>query len=170
MTRLTISLAAALTAVLCWQPGSQGLATPQPRAPRLIVLIAVDQMRADYLLAYSERFTGGLRRLMNDGAWFTRAGYPYMNTVTCPGHSTIGTGSFPYRHGMILNSWFDRETGDTTACTDDPAMTEISYGGLKPVLGDSGHRMLVPALGEQVKQHGGRAVAMSLKARSAIGL
>jgi predicted AlkP superfamily pyrophosphatase or phosphodiesterase len=71
---------------------------------------------------------------------------------------------------MILNNWFDRETGTVPYCTDDPSMTEISYSGLKPVQGDSAHRMLVPGLGEQVMKNGGRSVVMSLKPRSSIPL
>jgi predicted AlkP superfamily pyrophosphatase or phosphodiesterase len=170
MLRLRIWGAAALIAAIVWSGGSRGVAAPQTDTPKLLVLIVVDQMRADYLMAYGSRFTGGLRRLMQEGAWFTRAGYPYLSTVTCPGHSTIGTGSFPYRHGMIMNSWFDRATGTSPACTDDQTMTEVSYSGLKPGNGDSGHRMLVPALGEQVMKNGGRSVALSLKARSSIPL
>ena len=80
------------------------------REPKLIVILVADQMRADYLDRYSTRFTGGLRRLMQEGAWFRNAAYPYLNTITCAGHSTIGTGTFPYQHGMFLNTWFDRKT------------------------------------------------------------
>ncbi len=50
---------------------------------------------------------------MQEGAWFQHAAYPYLNTITCAGHSTIGTGTFPYQHGMILNTWFDRKTAKT---------------------------------------------------------
>jgi hypothetical protein len=50
----------------------------------------------------------GLKRLTTEGAWYTKAAYPYLNTITCVGHSTIGTGSLPYQHGMIANSWYDR--------------------------------------------------------------
>ena len=83
-------------------------ATPllQERAagpPKLVVVLVVDQMRADYLERYGPLLTKGLRRLSDQGAWFTNAAYPYLNTVTCVGHSTIGTGTFPYHHGMILN-------------------------------------------------------------------
>jgi predicted AlkP superfamily pyrophosphatase or phosphodiesterase len=73
--------------------------------PKLIVILVADQMRADYLDRYSTHFTGGLRRLMQNGAWFRNAAYPYLNTITCAGHSTIGTGTFPYQHGMFLNTW-----------------------------------------------------------------
>ncbi|HEU4936042.1 MAG TPA: alkaline phosphatase family protein [Vicinamibacterales bacterium] len=137
--------------------------------PKLIVVLVADQMRADYLERYSGKFTGGLRRLMENGAWFERAMYPYLNTITCAGHSTIGTGTFPYQHGMILNAWFDRKTGKTTDCTEDVKQKEINYNGLTGP-GDSGRRIQTPALADSVRRQRGRVVTMSLKARSAIGL
>ena len=138
--------------------------------PTLVVILVVDQMRADYLDWYGANFTAGLRRLTREGAVFTRGAYPYLNTITCAGHATIGTGTFPYRHGMILNNWFDPKSGTSPYCTDDPSMTEISYNGLSSVQGDSAKRLLVPALGEQIMDRGGRSVAISLKPRSAITL
>ena len=126
-------------------------------------------MRADYLDRYSGKFTGGLRRLMDKGAWFQRAAYPYLNTITCAGHSTIGTGTFPYQHGMILNTWFDRKTGKTTECTDDAKEREINYNGLTGP-GDSGRRIRTPTLADAIRAQHGRVVTMSMKARSAIGL
>src|SRR6185436_7034674 len=137
--------------------------------PKLIVVLVADQMRADYLERYSGKFTGGLRRLMENGAWFERAMYPYLNTITCAGHSTIGTGTFPYQHGMILNTWFDRKTGKTTECTDDLKEKEINYNGLAGP-GDSGRRIRTPALADSVRRQRGQVATMSLKARSAIGL
>jgi predicted AlkP superfamily pyrophosphatase or phosphodiesterase len=137
--------------------------------PKLIVVLVADQMRADYLDRYSGQFTGGLRRLMEHGAWFQRAMYPYLNTITCAGHSTIGTGTFPYQHGMILNTWFDRKTGSTTDCTDDRKEKEINYNGLTGP-GDSGRRIQTPALADFVRRQRGHVATMSMKARSAIGL
>jgi predicted AlkP superfamily pyrophosphatase or phosphodiesterase len=137
--------------------------------PKLIVVLVADQMRADYLDRYSGTFTGGLRRLMEHGAWFQRAMYPYLNTITCAGHSTIGTGTFPYQHGMILNTWFDRKAGTTTECTQDAKEKEINYAGLTGP-GDSGRRIRTPALADYVRRQHGHVVTMSLKARSAIGL
>jgi predicted AlkP superfamily pyrophosphatase or phosphodiesterase len=136
---------------------------------KLIVVLVADQMRADYLDRYSGQFTGGLRRLMENGAWFQRAMYPYLNTITCAGHSTIGTGTFPYQHGMILNTWFDRKTGTSTECTDDRKEREINYNGLTGP-GDSGRRIHAPALADFVRRQRGHVVTMSMKARSAIGL
>jgi type I phosphodiesterase/nucleotide pyrophosphatase len=158
------ALAAAVCTTLVADQGQRG-------APKLVVILVVDQMRGDYLERYGSRFTGGLARLMKDGAWFVNAAYPYLNTVTCTGHSTIGTGTFPYHHGMILNSWLDRKTGSSPYCTDDAAATDISYNGLPPAEGDSAKRLLMPALGEQIRANSrGRAVAISLKPRSSIPL
>ena len=92
-------------------------ASVSAQAPRLIVVLVIDQFRADYIETYGSHWTGGLRRLLDEGAWFTQAAYPYYNTVTCAGHSTIATGSFPATHGMIANSWWDRETARRVRCT-----------------------------------------------------
>ena len=145
-------------------------AAPQASRPSLVVVIVVDQMRVDYLERYASTFSSGLRRLIDQGAWFTNGAYPYLNTVTCAGHATIGTGTFPYRHGMIMNAWYDREAGKSPYCTDDATVREISYNGLEPGLGDSARRLLAPALGEQIHARGGRSAALSLKPRSAIPL
>jgi predicted AlkP superfamily pyrophosphatase or phosphodiesterase len=149
------------------------LQQPPPAAatPRLVVILVVDQMRADYLEWYGPLLTKGLHRLSDRGAWFTNAAYPYLNTVTCVGHSTIGTGTFPYHHGMILNGWLDRTTKKVPGCTEDLKATEITYAGLKPGTGDSARNLMRPSLGEQVRARGrGRAVAFSLKPRSSIPL
>ncbi len=136
----------------------------------LIVVLVVDQMRAQYFDDYGDRFSAGLKRLMTEGAWFRHAAYPYMNTVTCAGHSTIGTGALPYRHGMILNAWWDRRAARLVSCTADASVRAIGYMG-SPSGGDSAARLMVPPLGQQVRDNGGgRTVALSLKARSAITL
>jgi predicted AlkP superfamily pyrophosphatase or phosphodiesterase len=151
-------------------PRSQTTLAAQTAPPKLVVILVVDQMRADYLEWYGPNFTSGLKRLMQDGAWFTQAAYPYLDTITCPGHSTIGTGTFPYHHGMILNNWYDPATGKAPFCTDDPDVTEISYNQLAPVQGDSAKRLMRPAIGEQILGHGGHSASFSLKPRSAISL
>lgn len=143
-------------------------APPQQRPSPLVVVLVVDQMRSQYLEEYGARFTSGLKRLRDEGTWFRQAAYPYLNTVTCAGHSTIGTGALPYRHGMVLNAWWDRTAGRSTNCTADPSVTNIGYMG-KPSGGDSAATLRVAPLAQQLRERtGGRAVALSLKPRSAI--
>ena len=140
--------------------------------PKLVVLLAVDQLRGDYLQLYGGRFSAGLKRLTSEGAWFTRAAFPYLNTVTCAGHATIGTGALPYRHGMILNQLYDRAAGTSPYCTVDPAVKDIALGRVPPAAaGNSSARLLQPTLGDAIRgQRNGRIVSVSIKPRSAIML
>ena len=141
--------------------------------PKLVVMIVVDQMRADYVDKFQSQWNGGLKRLIREGAWFRDAAYPYSATETCVGHSTISTGSFPMSHGMVANSWWDRDSKKAVTCTSDPNVTNVAYGGGTTSGGDSAWRMLIPSYAEELKfQSGGatRVVTFSLKARAALML
>ena len=141
----------------------------QTAAPRLVVVLVVDQLRADYLTLYAHRWRSGFRTLLTDGAYFSRAEYPYLNTVTCPGHATIATGTLPRTHGIILNRWWHREERRTWNCMDDEAVAAISYGG-PAKLGSSAKRLLVPTLADELRAQkpGARVVTLALKPRSAV--
>jgi predicted AlkP superfamily pyrophosphatase or phosphodiesterase len=108
-------------------PRAQESATGQP-TPRLVVFISIDQMRGDYITRFGGHWTRGLRRLVDEGALFVQGAYPYFNTVTCAGHATMGTGAYPSTHGMVLNAWYDRATGKSVTCTDDPGVALVTYG------------------------------------------
>src|SRR5882724_5631444 len=88
-----------LTVVMSGQTPASRVAADD-RTPKLIVLLTVDQMRADYIDKFHQQWSHGLRRLVTDGAWFRQADYPYFNTVTCVGHSSLSTGAVPSVHGM----------------------------------------------------------------------
>jgi predicted AlkP superfamily pyrophosphatase or phosphodiesterase len=142
-----------------------------PQRPKLVVLLVVDQMRADYVDKFLRQWTGGLQRLVREGAWFRDAAYPYAATETCVGHATVSTGALPATHGMIANAWWDRETQKMMTCTADPRAKNFGYAGVSAKGGDSAWRMEVPAFAEELKfQTGGatRVVTFSLKARAAI--
>jgi len=139
--------------------------------PKLVVLMVVDQMRADYVDKFQRQWRGGLKRLLQEGAWFREAAYPYAATETCVGHSTIATGALPATHGMIANGWWDRESQKMVTCTADPNVKNTAYAGGSAKGGDSAWRMRVPAFAEELRfQTGGatRVVSLSLKARAAI--
>ena len=133
-------------------------------------------MRADYIDKFRFQWTGGLKRLVEEGAWFRDAAYPYAATETCVGHSTISTGAFPATHGMVANAWWDRETQKLVTCTSDPNVKDVGYAGgspSNPQVGDSAWRMAVPSFAEELKfQTGGatRIVTFSLKARASISM
>jgi predicted AlkP superfamily pyrophosphatase or phosphodiesterase len=167
-------LAVLLTAtIVCGQTPHKAVAKPEarPSRPKLVVMIVVDQMRADYVDKFRGQWSGGLKRLLNEGAWFRDAAYPYAATETCVGHSTISTGAFPASHGMVANEWWDRDAQKMVTCTSDPNVKNVAYAGGRTNGGDSAWRMQVPAYAEELKfQSGGatRVVTFSLKARAAI--
>ena len=74
-----------------------------PPAPSLILLITVDQMRADYLDRFGPELRGGLARLARGGAWFTNAHHDHAITETAPGHATLLSGRFPRSTGITAN-------------------------------------------------------------------
>ena len=132
--RKLLAAAMALTSVglLTGSPNQSGAAAQSPSL-KLAVLIVVDQMRADFVDRFQADWTGGLKRMVRDGAWFSRAAFPYLTTVTCPGHATVATGAYPRTHGIIHNAWWDRDLGKQVACTEDDQTAAISYGA--PIAG-----------------------------------
>ena len=67
---------------------------------------------------------GGFPRLLDQGAWFGNAHRGHAVTFTGPGHATILTGIYPYRHGIIANDWIDRGTLSQVYCAGDaPTVT-----------------------------------------------
>lgn len=90
--------------------------------PKLAVVIVVDQMRYDYLIRYAGYFNHGFAKLINDGAYFTEASHDHAFTSTAAGHATISTGTFPSKHGIVLNNYYEHSSkkfvyscGDSTA-------------------------------------------------------
>ena len=81
-------------------------AAAQQPAPKLIVAISVDQLSSDLFEAYRPHFTRGLKRL-SSGTVFRNGYQAHAASETCPGHSTILTGSHPARTGIVANNWFD---------------------------------------------------------------
>ena len=88
---------------LAAQPATLDAPAQQVVRPTLLVFIAVDQMRADYLDRWKDQLTGGLKRLLEGGALFTNAHHDHAITETAPGHATMMSGRFPRSTGITRN-------------------------------------------------------------------
>src|SRR4051794_37831671 len=85
-----------------------------PAKPRLVVLISIDQFRADYQTRFVDLFLpaaakggpGGFRYLMERGAYHTDAHHDHFPLYTAVGHSVHFTGAPPYKSGIVGNEWF----------------------------------------------------------------
>jgi arylsulfatase A-like enzyme len=139
-----------------------------PNPPKLIVVISVDQFGANLFDEYRPQFTAGLARL-SSGAVFHNGYQGQAATETCPGHSTILTGSLPARTGIIGNSWIDQSAARADKkiyCAEDervPGSTSKNYSV-------SAVHLKVPTLGDLLKKLSpdSQNVAVSGKDRAAV--
>ncbi len=143
-------------------------APASPPAPKLIVAISVDQFSADLFAEYRQYFTGGLK-MMTTGVVFPSGYQSHAATETCPGHSTILTGSHPAKTGIIANNWIDQKAARADKrvyCAEDetqPDTTADKYV-VSPV------HLLMPTLGDRMKDANpaSRVVSVAGKDRAAI--
>ncbi|MCJ7420272.1 alkaline phosphatase family protein [Sphingomicrobium astaxanthinifaciens] len=158
--------------------------TPQPMAsapaaveqaapdgpPDLLVVIAVDQLSSRLMEEYLPLMSGGLKRIAGQGTYFVNGYQAQAATETCPGHSTILTGSLPARTGIIANEWVEmaRGEGSEVYCAEDP--DRRGEQGDRDVI--SARHLLVPTLGTYMKAADARSrnVAIAGKDRAAVML
>ena len=141
-------------------------ACSQSPLPKLVVLISIDQMRADYLERYAAELQGGLGKLYREGLVYTNADLNYAASETGPGHATLATGSYPRTHGILGNEWIDPQTRKKIYCVVD--------SGAAPVEGEGGYyspkNLVVTGFGDWLKVHSlsSKVVSVSVKDRAAI--
>lgn len=146
-----------------------GAQAPAP-GPRLVVVIAIDQFRADYLQRFRRYFgAGGFNLLLRRGATFAETHYQHAVTQTCPGHAVILTGSNPNVNGIVANYWFNLAQRSEEYCAADTAATLIGTIGE----GRSPRNLRDSTVGDRLKRATAgrsRVVAIAGKDRSAIML
>ena len=135
-------------------------APPPTGTPRLVLLIVIDQFGSAEFERIEPFFTDGFRRLIDNGVVFSRGIHQHAATETGPGHATISTGHFPRNHG-IVNNWFV-----------EPGLPELIWAGDDDEHDKSPHRLMVPALGDWLKERypTAKVFTASAKARAAIML
>ncbi|MBS1970149.1 MAG: alkaline phosphatase family protein [Bdellovibrionales bacterium] len=136
------------------------------KKPKLVVLLVIDQFRADYLTKYKNEFipavgkndVGGFNYLMSKGAYYPFAEYDVVQCMTCPGHAMIATGTHPYFTGIPLNDWYDVAGKKKTYCAEDAEF------GISP------RRLKTTTFGDELKNisENSKVVSVALKDRSAV--
>ena len=139
--------------------------------PKLLVVVLIDGLPQEQLLKNYDLFVpGGIRRLMDQGAWFSDAHQAHAFTVTAVGHATILSGAYPYQTGIIGNSWKSRE-GKTVYNTAD---ARYRYLDGTPTTDDDGvspKNLQVSLLGDELRyanMNASRVFSVSGKDRGAI--
>jgi hypothetical protein len=141
-----------------------------PEAPKLVLVMVVDGLPYEQMQRYRGQFgPGGLRRLLEQGASWSNAHQAQGVTVTAAGHAAVLTGAYPYRHGIVNNTWVDA-AGREVYCTEDARYRYIGEDTLDHD-GTSPARLRVDTLGDQLRYATGnrsKVIAVSGKDRGAI--
>ena len=136
--------------------------------PSIVVAISVDQFSADLFAEYRPLFTAGMRRFQG-GAVFPNGFQSHAATETCPGHSTILTGSRPSRTGIIANEWYDQSltrAEKRVYCAEDPSVPDSTSTGYTV----SSRFLKAQTLGDRLKivDSRSRVVSVAGKDRAAL--
>jgi predicted AlkP superfamily pyrophosphatase or phosphodiesterase len=162
--------AVSLITVLAVVPLQPALGSAYSGHPRLILVIVIDQFRADYLERFRDQYgESGFRTFLDKGAYFTNCFYDYANTSTAPGHATLFTGAYSNGHGIVANEWWDSQKKKTVTSVEDDTTHIVGVADNGP--GASPHNLLASTLGDQLKlatQGKSRVFSLALKDRAAI--
>ena len=89
-------------------------------APRLVVCITIDQLRNDYLGAFSPLYGGfGFKKIIEDGMLFSNVSYPFNTIDRASASATLATGTTPYYNSIVASQWLDRSSLRPVYCVDD---------------------------------------------------
>ncbi len=135
---------------------------PSPKAPKLVVIVNIEQMRTDYLQRYAGKFQkDGFLRLLNEGAVCSNASMNLHVLKSLTGVPTLFTGTYPDRHGIINSSWYDRLKGKEINALYDNYF--ITVGSDSREGQRSAVHLLSPSVGDGLKlSTGGKAKVFSV--------
>lgn len=117
-----------------------------PAVPRLVVGLTIDQLRSDYIEAFSALYgERGFKRLMREGRVYCNAEYDFINIDRSSAVASIYTGTTPYYNGIVGNRWMDRASLRIIKSVDDPA-----YMGVYTSESTSPQHLLVSTLSDEL--------------------
>jgi len=141
---------------------------PAASSPKLIVIIAIDQLRYDYLVRFKDHLgLEGFRFLMDNGASFSNATFKHGTNSTGPGHAVIATGAYANQNGIIANSWYDVLRQEGVYCVSDTrvALVGSDHEGRSPA------NLIGSSFGDELRlgsNFHSKVISVSIKDRSAI--
>ena len=129
-------------------------------APRLIVGLTIDQLRTDYLEAFSSLYgQKGFKKLYKEALIYRNVQYDFSSRDRSSVVASIYTGTNPSVHGIIGDRWFNTSTLRPVSCVDDP-----SYIGNYTGESSSPNNLLSSTITDELEiftQHKGKVIAVS---------
>lgn len=116
-------------------------------APRLVVSIAIDQLRSEDMERYMPFYGGdGFRKLLAKGLVFSRAAYPMAVVDRASASATLSSGCAPTRHGIVSGEWVSRKTLAPMAATTDETSVLAPRNAV-----EGAWNMLASTVGDELK-------------------
>lgn len=138
--RLLTSLLAVLS-----MAGLQAQQTAE--VPRLVVGLTIDQLRTDYVEAFSALYgERGFKRLLREGRFYRQLDYGMAEVDRASAVASLYAGAPPCRHGIVGQDWIDRGTARVMNCAEDKA-----YMGIYTDETTSAAAMLTSTLADELK-------------------
>lgn len=140
--------------------------------PKLVLFMVIDGFPQEQLVKYADQFgEGGMKLLLDKGAWYGNNNYSHATTYTGVGHATLLSCAHPYKHAVIGNDWIDKQTKKRVYSTEDPRHKYIDeetpeHSGTSPF------NIKVTTVGDELLYANGKSkvIAIAGKDRSSIGL
>ena len=115
--------------------------------PKLVVNIAIDQLRTDYIEAFIPYYSeGGIKKLLRNGAVYSNAQYMFSPVDRASSIASISTGTSPSSNGITGFRWLNKNTLIPVNCVDDN-----SYEGIFTKEGASPKNIITTTINDELK-------------------
>ncbi|MDC1105398.1 alkaline phosphatase family protein [Prolixibacteraceae bacterium] len=142
----------------------------QRKAPKVVVNIFIENMRNDYIARFWPHLReDGFKRFYNQGYVCSNVQMSQSIMDRSSSISTLSTGAWPQVHGIVSNNWYNWLNNEKIEAVDDPYY--ITVGSDSDEGKASAHHLLVPTMGDQIKQltlNDARTYTVSLNRNTAI--
>lgn len=141
------------------------------KPPKLTIFVSVDSFGSELMLKNRGKFKAGFAKLINEGALYPTSKYEIAECVTGVGHTSMVTGTWPHRHGVVGNKAFNRATGKLEAVFADPQHPVLDAPAA--VEDVSPQNLLAETVSDRVRLATtlrGKTVAIAGKGRSAVAM
>ncbi len=118
--------------------------------PKLVIGIVVEQLRYEMINRYYDVLCeDGIKRLINEGAFYNQAYYNYVLTTSGAGSATIVSGVTPNVHGIISDNWYNDLEEKEISCIEGSRIKyingKVSFGNFSP------KNLLTSTIGDEIK-------------------
>jgi len=135
------------TAILATLATTLAQAQTIANIPRLVVTIAIDQLRSDFMEQFAPLYgNDGFRKLLAEGKVYNDAYYPFTPVDRASAVAALASGTSPHYHGISAAHWLDRQSLRPVSCVDDK-----QHAGIYTLDSSSPKNLLTSTLGDEMK-------------------